>query len=256
MDCQSALVHDPACPPRTVTWTAHPAQVPMPDSRLGLPYLTVASLRRMLSSKDVSYSRMGPARFPVGCDSDADLPDTTLYVPRTQPVERAAAPPSTEFSARRIGFHPSSRDDVESEYLFTERLVLAVSSKHPLAEKRRVQWKTLDSIPLGLLTQKFSTRILIEEAFRIAGAQLRVVVEMETTESLLAVAAEGGLATIVPERAGTGFACVNQIRITPTEMSRESGLLWPKGSDRTRAATTFADALRNASVNLRYRQKT
>ncbi|CAM2183868.1 LysR family transcriptional regulator, cyn operon transcriptional activator [Burkholderia cepacia] len=150
-----------------------------------------------------------------------------------------------------LAFHPASRDDVESEYLFTERLVLAVGRSHPFAQRRRVQWKALDSIPLALLTPKFSTRTLIDEAFKTAGVQSRVVVEMDTTESLLAVAAEGQLATIVPERAGSGFERVNLIPVTHPELSRKLGLLWPKGTGRTRAATTFADVLKAASANLR-----
>ena len=74
---------------------------------------------------------------------------------------------------------------------------------------------------------------------------------MDTTESLLAVAAEGQLATIVPERAGSGFERVNLIPVTHPELSRKLGLLWPKGTGRTRAATTFADVLKAASANLR-----
>ncbi|WP_158898166.1 LysR substrate-binding domain-containing protein [Burkholderia sp. L27(2015)] len=155
-----------------------------------------------------------------------------------------------------IAFHPASRNDVESEYLFSERLVLAVGRGHPFAQKHRVQWKTLDSISLALLTPKFSTRILIEETFRAASVQSRVVVEMDATESLLAVAAEGQLATIIPERAGAGFECIKLIPITHPELSRKLGLLWPKGTGRTRVATTFADVLKDVSANLRHDQKT
>lgn len=155
-----------------------------------------------------------------------------------------------------IAFHHASRDDIESGYLFTERMVLAVGRNHPLAQKRRIQWKTLDAIPLALLTPKFSTRILIEEAFKAAGVQPRVIVEMDTAESLLAVAAGGQLATIVPERAGAGFEHISLIPVTHPELSRKIGLLWPKGTGRTRAAMTFADMLRGASAELRRGRKT
>jgi len=155
-----------------------------------------------------------------------------------------------------IAFHPASRNDVESEYLFTERLVLAVGRDHPLAQKHRIQWKTLDSIPLALLAPKFSTRVLIEDAFKAAKVQPWVVVEMDTTVSLLAIAAEGKLATIVPERAGANFECINLIPITHPELSRNLGLLWPKGIGRTRVATTFADMLKGMPTNVRHGQKT
>lgn len=154
-----------------------------------------------------------------------------------------------------IAFHPASRDDVESEPLFSERLVLAVGRDHPFARKRRVQWRTLDSIPLALFPPKFSTRILIEDAFKAANVQLQVAVEMDSTESLLAVAAEGQLATIVPETAATGFERVNLIPITQPELSRQLGLLWPKGAGRTRAATTFAGMLKEMSMAVRKGQK-
>ncbi|KVX51104.1 hypothetical protein WL68_25535 [Burkholderia cepacia] len=39
-----------------------------------------------------------------------------------------------------IAFHPASRDDIESEQLFTERLVLA-GGHHLLAKKRLIHGK-------------------------------------------------------------------------------------------------------------------
>ncbi|WP_152601823.1 LysR substrate-binding domain-containing protein [Burkholderia paludis] len=147
-----------------------------------------------------------------------------------------------------IAFHPASRDDVESEYLFTERLVLAVGRHHPLAKKRRIQWKTLDSIPLALLTSRFSTRVLIEQTFSDVGARLQVAVEMDTAESLLAVAAQGQLATIVPESAAARAEHVDLLRITGPELSRDLGLLWPKRTGRTRAASLFAEMLKALSA--------
>jgi LysR family transcriptional regulator, cyn operon transcriptional activator len=150
-----------------------------------------------------------------------------------------------------IAFHPASRDDVESEYLFTERLVLAVGQHHPLAKRRRVQWKTLDSLPLALLTTRFSTRILVEETFRKTGARLQVAIETDTAESLLAVVAEGQLATIVPESAAVNFGHVKLIRVTDPELSRDLGLIWPRETGRTRAASSFANMLKNRLQNPR-----
>src|SRR5882757_6169063 len=50
-----------------------------------------------------------------------------------------------------IAFHPASRDEVESEYFFDERLVLVVGRAHPLAAKRVLPVNALDKFSLALL---------------------------------------------------------------------------------------------------------
>jgi LysR family cyn operon transcriptional activator len=100
-----------------------------------------------------------------------------------------------------IAFHPARRDDVESEPLFDERMLFVASRTHPLAKRRSVALKALAGVPLALQPRSYATRQLIDAAFRAAGVEATVPVEMESIESLIAACRRGGLASIVPERA-------------------------------------------------------
>jgi LysR family cyn operon transcriptional activator len=149
-----------------------------------------------------------------------------------------------------VAFHPASRDEIESEYLFDERLVLVVAQSHALADKRSLHIKSLDDVSLALLTPTFTTRKLIDSIFEEAGARLNVMVEMESVEALVAASAMGQLATIVPEHAVSGTSALHAIRLLRPEPIRKAGLLWQKGSNHTRAALTFAQLVREELASL------
>lgn len=147
-----------------------------------------------------------------------------------------------------LGLQPASRDEVEAEYLFEERLLLLVARNHPLAKKQTLQIKSLATVPLALLTARFATRRLIDKAFGEADVRPNVMIQMESIEGLIAIARRGAIATIVPDRAAAIASGVHAVRLTNPEMIRKAALLWRKRAYRTRAASTFAQMLREEIV--------
>lgn len=144
-----------------------------------------------------------------------------------------------------IGFHPTLHEDIETEPLFDERLVLAVHPEHRLARRAACRLPDLSGVPLALLSRSFATRRQIDEQFQQAGAALRVPVEMESVEALLGVCRwSQDLATIVPERATKQYPDVRVIPLDAPGMVRSAGLLWRRGASRSAAAQAFARRLR------------
>lgn len=140
-----------------------------------------------------------------------------------------------------IAFHPARRDEVESEPLFDERMLFVASRAHPLAKRRSVALKALAGVPLALQPRSYATRQLIDAAFRAAGVEATVPVEMESIESLIA-ACRSGLASIVPERAAMQASGVLTIPLA-APLVRRAAVLWRRGASRSAAAREFVNLL-------------
>lgn len=143
-----------------------------------------------------------------------------------------------------IAFHPTEREEIDAEHLFTEQLQLLVSADHRLARRRSMPMALLRDLPLCLLPRSFATRRMLDESFRAAGIAPPVRVEMESVEALIAACASGQLATIVPERAARVNGHMRAISLSHPQPIRHAGILWRKGASRSVAAQAFVALLR------------
>lgn len=142
-----------------------------------------------------------------------------------------------------IAFHPTEHEEIETEPLFDERMLLVVRPSHPLARRSTLAMKALAGVPLALLPRVFTTRRLIEASLRQAGVTPLVRVEMDSVESLLGVCRYCDLASIVPERAARQAPDLHTIELTDPRVVRTAGILWRRGASRSAAARAFAALL-------------
>ncbi len=143
-----------------------------------------------------------------------------------------------------IAFYPTNRQDIETEPLFEERMLLVVAANHPLSKKKTLAMKSLANVPMALLTRSFATRRLLDDAFRAAGITPLVRVEMESVEALLASCRVGNLVSIVPERAARQAEGLCRIALASPQPVRRAGVLWRKGAQKSPAARAFIDLLK------------
>ena len=153
-----------------------------------------------------------------------------------------------------IAFHPAAHEEIETEPLFDERMLLLVRPAHPLAGQTRLPMHRLAGVPLALLPRSFATRRLIDDNLRLAGVTPLVRVEMESVEALVGVCRYSDLASIVPERAALQAPDLHTLALTEPEMVRHAGLLWRRGASRSAAARAFAALLRAMPLGLRATQ--
>ena len=142
-----------------------------------------------------------------------------------------------------IAFHPTEHEEIETEPLFDERMLLVVGPLHPLAGRRSLAMKALADLPLALLPRTFATRRLIDASLRQADVVPTVRVEMDSVEALLGVCRFGDLASIVPERAARQAPDLRAIALTEPQLVRHAGILWRRGASRSAAARAFAALL-------------
>jgi LysR family cyn operon transcriptional activator len=133
------------------------------------------------------------------------------------------------------------------EALFTEEMMLAVSTHHPFAKRRFVRMSELHRQKMVLLPHPFSTRLLLEENFRLANATPIVVAEMNAIAPTLELVSNTDIATIVSQYAVRR----EDVRMIPLESptpTRTPGLLWRMDESRSEAARALASTVRSVST--------
>ena len=143
-----------------------------------------------------------------------------------------------------ISFHPTERQEIENEHLFSERMQLVVQRGHPLARRRSLPLQALATVPLAMLPRAFATRRLIDDALRNADVVPSVRVQMESVEALIDACRWGDLASIVPERAARRATDLQVISLHAPQIVRQAGILWRRGASRSTAALEFAALLK------------
>jgi DNA-binding transcriptional LysR family regulator len=100
-----------------------------------------------------------------------------------------------------ISFVPASSDEIGSEALFDEELVLIVSSRHRLAKQSFLKMTALEGERLILLPTPYHPRHLFDEKAAEIGIRPKVVAEMNSIEGILAAVKGCGGATVLPNLA-------------------------------------------------------
>jgi LysR family cyn operon transcriptional activator len=138
-----------------------------------------------------------------------------------------------------IAFAPCTHEEIDSEVLFDEELVL-IAHKNAIAHTRTtMQAKGLADLKLALLTKNFMTRRLIDESFgqHVGG---NVILETNSIHALLNTVRTGALSTILSDRAIGNDNELTKTRITRPTVVRTAALLWHRERYRTAAAREFA----------------
>ncbi|WP_437884336.1 LysR substrate-binding domain-containing protein [Pseudomonas sp. LRF_L74] len=143
-----------------------------------------------------------------------------------------------------IAYRPLEAHDLWFEPLYNEELVLVVADWHPFASRKRVRMVELHNLRMTLLPSLFSTRQLLDEYFRAAGARPQVVVELNSIAPMIELIRQTELAGIVGE---TAIADTTGLSVVPLESPtpiRTPGLLWLRGAAGATASREFAREVR------------
>jgi len=147
-----------------------------------------------------------------------------------------------------IAYRPVEPSDLVFEPLHNEEMVLAVSSQHPFAARKRIRMVELDRQLLVLLPQEFATRVMLDECFRTAGAEPIVCAEMNTIAPMLELVAQTQIAAIVAANVVRApmELCVVPLA-SPTPM-RIPGILWKREARLTAQMRSFSSIVRKLAV--------
>lgn len=146
-----------------------------------------------------------------------------------------------------LAYGPLAHEDIVFEGLYTEEMVLVVGERHPFASRRRVRVAELHRRELALPPRKFTTRRQIDEAFKAAGAEPFVAIEMVSLAGILALVERTTMAAIVSRSAWRGREGLRAIPLEAPTLTRTPGLVWIDGRARSPAVAAFAAIVRGVA---------
>lgn len=147
-----------------------------------------------------------------------------------------------------IAYQPADATQLWFEPLYTEEMVLVVSSTHPFAQRKRLRMVELHKQSMVMLPPVFATRTLLQDCLRAAGAEPQVVAEMNTIGPMIDLVARTQLAAIVAIQA---VPPRDDIRVVPLESPtpvRTPGLLWKRDATPSAAVRSFAAGIRKMAL--------
>jgi LysR family transcriptional regulator, cyn operon transcriptional activator len=144
-----------------------------------------------------------------------------------------------------LAWLPPDSKEIEAEPLFSDELVVVVSTEHPLAHLREISLRELDGLPIALPTVATNIRRLINAEFVKHNVILRISLEIDDTMARLKFVEAGAAATVAPKRALDDRSTLRTIPIAGVQLSLSAGLLTRRGVHLSSAAQTLAETIRN-----------
>ena len=151
-----------------------------------------------------------------------------------------------EFGIHIAGPH---HPELVSTPLVEDRFVLICRDDHPLASRKRVTWRQLESHPLIFVGAESGNRPLLDSALAAERPRLQAHYEVQRSSTAVGLVAAGVAAAIVPSLAiqkGT-YPSLRVVPVTDPVVSRTLVLVTRKGTHLSPAAQALYDAIRSRS---------
>lgn len=138
---------------------------------------------------------------------------------------------------------PLRQQELHTESLIADDIVLVVRHQHPLAKKRRVQAADLAGQPFVSFEGGTALRNLIDSALRHAGVELNVVMELRSIPSILRMVATTGSLAFVSRMAAVTEQDVTIVPVKGLRISRQLALISRAPNELSTAAKAFTAKL-------------
>jgi len=149
-----------------------------------------------------------------------------------------------------IAFDQVRNADIESIPAFSETLGLMVGRAHPLYESREaLSAEEVAQLDFALLTPDFITRTCIDEFFVTAKITPKVVIEVNSVNTLLEVIRHTAIATILPEPIATAERALRRIALRGEGPKRGAALLRRQNNYHSAASMAFMAMVRGTDFS-------
>jgi LysR family cyn operon transcriptional activator len=150
-----------------------------------------------------------------------------------------------------IAYEPVASKKLIYEPLYVEEMVLAVSSSHRFANRKRLRLAELHRQPLVLSTKASLTRRIVDNALQSVGAEPVVVAEINSVAGMLAIVRRTNLGALVSRLAIDEAENIKAIALESPTPRRAPGLLTRASEMPTPALRTFVAIVRRSVVGRR-----
>lgn len=152
-----------------------------------------------------------------------------------------------EFGITIAGDH---HPELLSVPLTEDRYVLICHEDHPLATRRRIAWKQLQSYPLIFAGEVSGNRALLDLALETSGFTLRSFYEVQRSSTAVGLVAQGVGVAVVPRLAiqKGAYSTVRIVELTHPVVSRTLALIVRKTAHLSPAAQALYDMIRKQAT--------
>jgi LysR family transcriptional regulator, cyn operon transcriptional activator len=173
-------------------------------------------------------------------------PNIRLHVNELTAIEIEAQVESGDLDMG-FAFYPlaSQSRQIVSEHLFDDELGLALPVGHPLAKSKILKMKQLDGLSMAMMSQRYSTRRLLDVHFASAGVRPKITIEIDSVDALEKLVERGVAGAFLPLRTTRPNKSIRLIKVIDPKPVRGAGLIWRDNQFRSSAATAFAQQLRS-----------
>lgn len=144
-----------------------------------------------------------------------------------------------------IAFLPSQSDSLESEELFKEEIVVAISENHPTASKKTLTEADLANLPLAHISSGFSVRRLFDARMAQHNIRPKVILEIDDVHALIKIITANGAATVLPRLTATEYPNLRIFPMPGGPLVATAGIMWQHGIHLSPAAQAFKDIVRS-----------
>jgi LysR family cyn operon transcriptional activator len=156
-------------------------------------------------------------------------------------IERSVLAGTVDFA---LAWLPPESDEIESEPLFSDEVILAVSAKHPLAGVKKIFFRELHGLPMVLPTSATNTRRLANLEFLKENIAPKVFLEIDDIPARLAFVETSTAATLASRKAVMERPQLWGIDFSDAHIVRTAGILKHRGARLSSAAEAFAQMVR------------
>jgi LysR family cyn operon transcriptional activator len=146
-----------------------------------------------------------------------------------------------------VAYKATKRNDLRFEALYSEEMVVVVGDSHPFAKRKRIRMVELHRQRVALLPREFWTRVMLDECFRLSGAEPSIVVEMNTVGPMISLVARTEIAAIVAHNVVQGVAGLNAVPLESPTPIRTPGILWKRKTKHPIQVQAFAAIIRQVA---------
>jgi len=129
--------------------------------------------------------------------------------------------------------------------LFSSCLALIVHTSHPMADRKQISIKNLNSLPLLLPSSGYSIRNYLDTLLQRNNLSLDLKMEVNDINTLLHLVNSGRWGTILMGSSIFSHPDLKAVKITGEGMTRMANITWPSGAYQKKSAATLSALLAN-----------
>jgi LysR family cyn operon transcriptional activator len=96
---------------------------------------------------------------------------------------------------------PPELSEINSQVILSDQIIMALSKKHPLAKRKKLEPADFESVAMALPSHKIASTRMIGSYFEAIGITPNVVVDQDDGHALLELVKLGGFVTFLPKEA-------------------------------------------------------